>query len=114
MRKKETCRTMWLERSEEAVRKGYFRDPYNSLSVLCKYELSWWSDIGELLDANGVISVGNAQRLLAMLEERDSLFAANIKDESADRRTELIKAADLLKQFLRDAIELDSPIAAWL
>lgn len=101
-----------FERSERAVENGYFRDAYNSGSILWKYELSWWTDIGELQDKKGNISVANAKKFLKMLD--DKKFEENIKSESKGEQKEYREGAKLLKRFLGIAIAEKSVIEASL
>jgi len=103
-----------FERSARAVADGYFRDAYTDCSILWKYELSWWDDIAELKDEHGDISVANAKAFLVMLIAREAVFEANIRDESNETQQYFREGAKLLKRFLRDAIELNSPIEASL
>ena len=49
--------------------KGYFRDSYNSSSVMGTLGLSWWSDVTPLLK-NGELSPANAKKLIAMINSR--------------------------------------------
>ncbi len=103
-----------FERSQRVVDDGYFRDAYNDGSILRKYDLSWWADIAKLQDQNGIISVKNARKFLAMLEKHETIFAENISPESNEAKQYFQEGATLLKQFLQDAIKLDSPIEASL
>ncbi len=103
-----------FERSKRAVKDGYFRDPYNTRSVLRKYELSWWQDIIPLQDEKGILSVEKVTDLLSMLESRESIFQENLKGENEAAQADFKEGARLLKKFLSDAIKLNSPIEASL
>ena len=103
-----------FERSQPAVDDGYFRDAYNDGSILRKYDLSWWTDIEKLQNQNGIISVKNARKFLAMIEKHETTFAENISTESNEAKQYFQEGATLLKQFLQDAIKLDAPIEASL
>lgn len=111
---KKRPKTWGFERSQRAVDDGYFRDPYNELSVLGKYGLSWWQDIIPLRDTEGRLSVEKTKIFLAMLEEREADFENNIKTETVALQKDFREGAQLLKQLLRDAIELESSIDASL
>src|SRR5512146_3228468 len=43
---------------------GYFRDSYNITSVLKRLGLSWWKDVGPLLNKKGYLSPTKARKLL--------------------------------------------------
>jgi len=103
-----------FERSQRAVDDGYFRDAYYDGSILGKFDLSWWEDITELQDEKGVMSVRNAKKFLTMIDERETVFEENMSDESKEAKQYFQEGAGLLKQFLQDAIELNSPIEASL
>ena len=111
---KKNPKTWGFERSQRAVNDGYFRDAYNEGSILSKYGLSWWVDIIPLTDNKGVMSVENAKKFLTLLEQREPNFEQNVAGETKKEQAYFSDGAMLLKQFLRDAIELNSPIDASL
>ena len=93
---------------------GYFRDPYNDNDLLWKFGLSWWGDVIPMLDKKGRLSVGQTQKLLDLVSEKENAFALNLaKLPSAERRYQR-RRYRLLQRFLRQAIELDTPIDTWL
>lgn len=101
-----------FERSKRAVEDGYFRDAYNSGSILNKYDLSWWIDIAKLQDKEGNISVANAKKFLKMLD--DKKFEENIKNESENEQEDYREGTKLLKRFLEIAVAEKSVIEASL
>jgi hypothetical protein len=48
----------------------YFRDSYNGSSVLNRLDLSWWQDVGPMLDDEGNLSVEQAQVLRDTIARR--------------------------------------------
>ena len=89
---------------------GYFRDSYNNSSLFWQYELSWWSDLGEMLDKEGYLAVDECKKLLAMLEENNETFEENVGKLDLEAREYFIKKDITFKNFLKQAIELDEPI----
>ena len=90
--------------------RGYFRDSYNDNNLLRKFGLSWWDDVIPMLNDGGDLSVGQAERLLEMLEDRHPVFGASLMPMPLARRKEFLDAYDDLKNFLNEAIALDQPI----
>lgn len=99
---------------------GYFRDSYNSSSLLWLFGLSWWGDVGALLeesDVSDLLQPAEAKRLLRELREREPVFAQRLQDiEPAEGETHA-DAVDYFqdkyarfKAFLGEAIERDEPI----
>jgi hypothetical protein len=57
---------------EKMYEEGYFRDSYNASSVLWPLGLSWWTDVGALLETDDderVLTPDGVVRLLALLAE---------------------------------------------
>ena len=93
---------------------GYFRDWYNSYSLLWKFGLSWWDDVIPMLDSDGDLSPTQAKSLLGMLKENQARFQSSLSQLSQkERKYYLDRYADLQK-FLNEAIELGEPIHASL
>ena len=94
----------------ELYSQGYFRDSYNDLCLLWKFGLSWWNDVIPMLDDGYLMSVIAAERLLAMLSEREEAFEERLEslsdEEQQDFRTRYIE----LRQFLNQAIAMEEPI----
>ena len=92
---------------------GYFRDSYNSSNLLRLFDLSWWLDVLEVLvDQDGKMSPENAERFLRLLEDRESVFQANlakVKPADGETRAEVEqyfrKKYERLKAFLWQAID---------
>ena len=102
-----------LKYFEKMHERGYFRDSYNSSNLLWLFELSGWQDVLEVLvDQDGKMSPENAECFLRLLEDRESVFQANlarVKPADGETRAEVEqyfrKKYDRLKAFLRQAID---------
>jgi hypothetical protein len=107
--------------------KGYFRDSYNNSSLLWRMDLSWWSDVGELLDEENNLTPAKCHVFLGMLLERPILpiKAEELKDHfkynKITSKTEKQKVVDewneyytkkkkKLIAFLKLAIKLNESI----
>ena len=88
---------------DRMLAKGYFRDPYNDLDVLWKFDLSWWGDVIPMLDDAGCLPVAEAKRLLQMLAEHDGDFRDNLAGLSAREARYFRRQAQELKAFLTTA-----------
>jgi len=102
-----------LKYYDKMYQRGYFRDSYNSSNLLWLFELSWWRDVLEVLVAkDGKMSPENTVYFLRLLEDRESLFQANlakVKPADGETRVEVKqyfrKKYERLKAFLRKAID---------
>jgi hypothetical protein len=102
-----------LKYYDKMYQRGYFRDSYNSSNLLWLFELSWWRDVLEVLVAkDGKMSPENTVYFLRLLEDRESLFQANlakVKPADGETRVEVEqyfrKKYERLKAFLRKAID---------
>lgn len=47
----------------------YFRDSYNNTSVLWQMGLSWWQDVGKVLDDEGLLPIAEAIKLRDYIEK---------------------------------------------
>lgn len=81
---------------------GYFRDSYNYSNVLWALGLSWWRDVGDLLDENGYLHPPEAKRLKDMIESRKHTLEGK-PEYFRDKCQKLIR-------FLDTALELGEPI----
>lgn len=103
---------------EEMDSIGYFRDSYNATSLLHKLGLSWWANVGDMLNDEGNLQPDKVKELLALIVERESQFkefiAAEDFSEWDDPRAEVIAyfedKYERFKAFLQQAIDLDQPI----
>lgn len=118
---------------------GYFRDAYNNSNVLWQFDLSYWTDLKDLVNKDNEMYPSNIAKFLLLLEDRESVFEQNLSDllerknkiwdyeqhsdkeptykpdESIDEeRTQWIeqyrKDYAELKAFLQKAIDMGSPI----
>jgi hypothetical protein len=100
---------------------GYFRDSYNGTSLFWALGLSWWHDVGELINSRGQMSPRNAKKLLTLIKSKKlkkitkkALIEnrCQIDDENTvkswQRYYEDKKAR--FETFLQTAIDLNEPI----
>jgi chaperonin cofactor prefoldin len=99
---------------EKLHEEGYFRDPYNDWDLLWKFGLSWWDDVIPMLDKEGCLSVAQVRSLLAMLKERENVFALKLAEFPAEEQRHFRSRYTDLQKFLNQAIELNTPIEASL
>lgn len=52
-----------------SLKSGYFRDNYNGYSLFAQLKLSWWLDIGQLLDDHNYLPVEAAKRVRKRIAE---------------------------------------------
>lgn len=95
---------------------GYFRDSYNDSSLLWQFDLSWWSDMGKMIE-NGNLSPKKAQELLDIMKEREPIFEAHMKTlkkwqdmKPKEVRTYFREKYKKFQQFLGEAIKQNLPI----
>ena len=101
---------------------GYYRDSYNVTSVMWCMDLSWWQDVGKLLNKKSELSPTKAKKLLKMVWEREvkPATAEEIKEKygtvddgenSPEKWLECWQRQRLeLIAFLQEAIRLNEPI----
>jgi hypothetical protein len=89
---------------------GYFRDPYNDWDLLWQFGLSWWSDVIPMLDDEDRLSVRDARRLLALLDEREHVFEERMSAVSDEDTQSFRSRYTELRQFLNQAVALGEPI----
>jgi len=61
--RKKVCQDKVSLYHDKMYERGYFRDSYNSTSLMWRLGLSWWEDIGKMLDKDGNLTVEKAQEL---------------------------------------------------
>ena len=106
---------------------GYFRDSYNATSVLRTLGLSWWNDVGPLLDqyspeedsslgGDGLQAfrqmVANAEQ---RLPDKEELFVSNALVDDDENTVEswhnyYREKRERLLKFIDHAIEMGEPI----
>lgn len=89
--------------------KGHFRDPYNVWSIFWQLRLSWWKDVGELLE-NGILTPENAKVLWLRIEENEGLFLDRLFMYKKKYANSFVKDLNELKGFLKKAIEKNESI----
>jgi hypothetical protein len=102
---------------------GYFRDSYNNSSLLWVLGLSWWQDVGNMLDEEGHLPLEAARRLRADVAQRAEIMERKIAqheepfgDEQAPGETRedvIAYFRDKLRRFiafLDKSLELEEPI----
>lgn len=88
---------------------GYFRDSYNSSSVLWQYDLSWWNDIVPLCK-DGKLNAEGIKKFLALLDTHEKNFEHNMVE---GRRRENLSGEEVQEpvptqeeeKYFRDAAE---------
>jgi hypothetical protein len=122
---KDTCEgEHYLERSAEAISDGYFRDAYNSGSILRAYGLSWWEDIIPLRNDEGILTYEAVQVFRNMLKSNEDYFADYVSEYATENEQEDTPAEEirdyfyegkkLLEQYLDDTIKIKGSIQASL
>ena len=107
---------------------GYFRDSYNSSSLLGQLGLSWWQDISPrledcylpvedckwLLDEINNNRLGENPREEPVMSKILSLFGSNASESAveldAERLEYFVKKKIAFSNLLKDAIELNEPL----
>jgi hypothetical protein len=91
----------------------YFRDSYNSGSVLWAMNLSWWDDILPMCDDEGYIDADGIRKFLDMVEDAPLHVSQGFQDNMPsdwtydDAMKYLQGEADLLISFLQKALDND-------
>ena len=70
------------EYHDKMYEQGYFRDSYNSSNVLWLFEVSWWEDVAEMMDDEGMMSPAYAQILMQMVSDRETIFEASLLQQA--------------------------------
>lgn len=102
--------------------KGYFRDSYNSFSVMAMLDLSWWNDVVPMLDSEGFLPIAQAEKLIGMIKAA-KLTKVTMKDRSDEGRIVddgenspdvwnkyFAEQRDKLIKFLKLSITMKEPI----
>ena len=95
---------------EQMNSRGYFRDPYNDWDVLWQFGLSWWDDVIPMLDEDARLSVANARRLLAMLDQREESFEERLAGLPDKKQQSYRDRYIELRQFLDQAVALGESV----
>ena len=95
---------------EQMNSRGYFRDPYNDWDVLWQFGLSWWDDVIPMLDEDARLSVANARRLLAMLDQREESFEERLAGLPDKKQQSYRDRYIELRQFLNQAVALGESV----
>ena len=120
--RKKVCQDKVSLYHDKMYERGYFRDSYNSTSLMWRLGLSWWEDIGKMLDKDGNLTVEKALELKAIVRAKPLKLVANLKElkdmhcntEGLDPVKEwndyyIQKKKDFI-DFLDEAIRLRQPI----
>ncbi len=93
---------------------GYFRDSYNDSNLLWKFGISYWTDINQLVNKRGFMTVPKAKILLELLDVRKNIFKKNIRNLKThgdiDEVAYFKKKYKRLRGFLNNAVKLNSSI----
>jgi hypothetical protein len=103
--------------------KGYFRDSYNCWNMLWTLGLSWWQDVGKLLDTDGILSGNNLIKFREMVVNAEQVlpgkdyfekYNLTITETGENSLPEIhkffITRRQALLDFLDEAISLGEPI----
>jgi len=94
----------------------YFRDSYNSGSLMWSLGLSWWEDVQELIDNEGDLHPLQIQKLLNIIKSREVSVSNDFKADMPDEWTDedalkyLNEQLDSLVSFLQKAIDTNDTI----
>jgi len=97
---------------------GYFRDSYNATSLLWVLGLSWWSDVGDMLNKKGELSITKTKKFWKMIKDRPVTIEAVQKamgehqlQDTADEWFEYwVEKRQRLIELLELSIELKEPL----
>ena len=98
----------------------YYRDSYNSGSVLWAMGLSWWTDVLPMLDDEGTLNKEGIETFLELIEDKplsvSSDFIEHMPDEWGhdDAMQYLQKEQDSLISFLKKALETEDTLSCSL
>ena len=94
----------------------YFRDSYNSGSLMWSLGLSWWEDVQELIDNEGDLHPLQIQKLLNIIKSREVSVSNDFKADMPDEWTDedalqyFNEQRDALVSFLQQAIDTNDTI----
>lgn len=107
---------------DEMYADGYFRDSYNSTNLLWQLGLSWWEDVGNMLDEEGNLPVETIKEFVETVKDREVPPPHELRLEQAcvdDGENSLeswhryfVEKRERFIKFLETAIRLDEPIIA--
>lgn len=106
---------------EKMYERGYFRDSYNSTSLMWRLGLSWWEDIAKMLDKEGNLTLEKAQELRNIVAGLPVKYATlkelkeghcNVDSPNAEKEWNdyYNKKKQSFLDFLDEAIRLRQPI----
>tara|TARA_R110001606_G_scaffold384405_1_gene547252 strand:- start:463 stop:918 length:456 start_codon:yes stop_codon:yes gene_type:complete len=88
----------------------YFRDSYNSSSLMWSLGISWWKDVIPMLDDESMLSTEKAQDLIKMIEDSE-IKLTDEQEERSDLDSEYFENQKVgLIKFLKTAVENKSSI----
>jgi len=102
--------------------KGYFRDSYNCSSMLQTLDLSWWQDVGKLLNKSNELTPTKAKEFLKLIQSASLKLPTKKelikKGANVDNKKDTLKSwHDMFKKhkqelidFLNEAIQLKENI----
>lgn len=65
---------------------GYFRDSYNDSNFLWTRDLSWWADVGEMLDGEGYLPIDKTKELRERILAAPALTTEFVREHVEARR----------------------------
>tara|TARA_R110002020_G_scaffold473812_1_gene703644 strand:+ start:339 stop:776 length:438 start_codon:yes stop_codon:yes gene_type:complete len=98
----------------------YYRDSYNSGSVLWAMGLSWWNDILPMLDDEGTLDKDGIETFLGLVEDKPLSVSSEFLEHMpegwghADAMKYLQKEQDALISFLKKALNTEDTLSCSL
>jgi hypothetical protein len=94
---------------------GYFRDSYNNSSLFWNMGLSWWKDVGGLLDEDGNLTGDNLRKLIKIVKNSKVTLPEDKEkmpiDISANEYLKILEdRKNQLLDFLNNAMLKNYPI----
>lgn len=91
---------------EQMYSVGYFRDSYNNSSLFWQLDLSWWQDVGDMLDDEGELDAAGIKELKALVQSRKPNLDAKLGEMTRENREYFEGKYQTFLNFLDEAVEL--------
>jgi len=92
---------------------GYFRDSYNSSSVFWQMNISWWKDVGDMINDEGYLPIEQAKELRDLILSREipETLGEEFKESEASEWIEHFKKKrEEFLNLLNLSIDLEEPL----
>jgi hypothetical protein len=100
--------------------RAYFRDPYNSSSLLWKLGMSWWTDVADKWVNDGYMPIKHAKEFLKTLKEKEvpapnDLDLTNCTVDDGNNSREVwhkgfCERKKALEEMVEESIKLKEPL----